>query len=176
MNSKEMAVKEVKNGRLAMVAFIGFAVQALVSRTGPIEGLAAHLGNPAGRNITYYLTEGLTRELVGVAFFCVVFFVCLFGAARFCLFACRARALTTDTAALSLPHPPSQRSTRTEAATYYKGARRDALPPERNVNAAQEGGVCVCVRASKQARHCPPPSPVDPTRACFCPPPFHLSS
>ena len=131
MNSKEMAVKEVKNGRLAMVAFIGFAVQALVSRTGPIEGLAAHLGNPAGR---------------------------------------------TDTAALSLPHPPSQRSTRTEAATYYKGARRDALPPERNVNAAQEGGVCVCVRASKQARHCPPPSPVDPTRACFCPPPFHLSS
>ena len=39
------------------VAFIGFAVQALVSRTTPLEGLGAHLGNPAGRNITYYLTH-----------------------------------------------------------------------------------------------------------------------
>jgi hypothetical protein len=30
------------------VAFVGFAVQALVSRTGPIEGLTKHLANPAG--------------------------------------------------------------------------------------------------------------------------------
>jgi hypothetical protein len=47
----------VKNGRLAMVAFVGFAVQAIATRTTPLEGLAAHLGNPAGRNITYYLTH-----------------------------------------------------------------------------------------------------------------------
>jgi len=52
MNSASMAVKEVKNGRLAMVAFIGFAVQALVTRTGPVEGLTNHLANPFGYNIT----------------------------------------------------------------------------------------------------------------------------
>lgn len=51
MNSGEMAVKEVKNGRLAMVAFIGFAVAALVTRQGPLEALSAHLGNPFQNNI-----------------------------------------------------------------------------------------------------------------------------
>ena len=39
------------------VAFIGFCVQALATRTTPLEGLFAHLGNPTGRNITYYLTH-----------------------------------------------------------------------------------------------------------------------
>eukprot|EP00195_Chlamydomonas_chlamydogama_P016877 CAMPEP_0202890088 /NCGR_PEP_ID=MMETSP1392-20130828/600_1 /ASSEMBLY_ACC=CAM_ASM_000868 /TAXON_ID=225041 /ORGANISM="Chlamydomonas chlamydogama, Strain SAG 11-48b" /LENGTH=216 /DNA_ID=CAMNT_0049573579 /DNA_START=75 /DNA_END=725 /DNA_ORIENTATION=- len=57
MNSPANATKEVKNGRLAMVAFVGFAVQALVSRTQPIEGLQAHLSDPFGKNITYYLTH-----------------------------------------------------------------------------------------------------------------------
>lgn len=41
---------------LLQVAFIGFAVQALASRTQPIEGLLKHLGNP-GYNITYTLTH-----------------------------------------------------------------------------------------------------------------------
>ena len=34
-----------------MVAFVGFAVQALVTREGPVEGLVAHLANPFGHNI-----------------------------------------------------------------------------------------------------------------------------
>lgn len=38
------------------VAFVGFAVQALASRTQPIEGLTKHLSNP-GYNITYTLTH-----------------------------------------------------------------------------------------------------------------------
>lgn len=49
--SKDNATKEVKNGRLAMVAFIGFAVQALVTRQGPIEALTSHLSNPFSNNI-----------------------------------------------------------------------------------------------------------------------------
>jgi len=51
LNSEANAVKEIKNGRLAMVAFVGFAVQALVTREGPIEGLFGHLSNPFSHNI-----------------------------------------------------------------------------------------------------------------------------
>ncbi|CAG9465456.1 unnamed protein product [Pedinophyceae sp. YPF-701] len=51
MNSASMAEKEVKNGRLAMVAFAGFAIQAVVTRTGPVEGLGKHLADPFGYNI-----------------------------------------------------------------------------------------------------------------------------
>ncbi|EFN54677.1 hypothetical protein CHLNCDRAFT_24450 [Chlorella variabilis] len=52
MNSPSMATKEVKNGRLAMVAFIGFCVQAsaLVTREGPVEALQSHLSSPFENN------------------------------------------------------------------------------------------------------------------------------
>jgi light-harvesting complex I chlorophyll a/b binding protein 5 len=50
MNSPEMAVKEVKNGRLAMVAFVGFAMAALVARQGPLDALASHLSSPFSNN------------------------------------------------------------------------------------------------------------------------------
>jgi len=52
MNSPEMKVKEVKNARLAMVAFVGFMVQGLVTRAGPLDGLSYHMADPFGYNIT----------------------------------------------------------------------------------------------------------------------------
>jgi light-harvesting complex I chlorophyll a/b binding protein 5 len=51
MNSPEMAVKEVKNGRLAMVAFIGIATGSLATREGPLAMLGAHLSSPFENNI-----------------------------------------------------------------------------------------------------------------------------
>ena len=51
---------------LPQVAFVGFAVQALVTRTGPIEGLTKHLADPFGKNITYFVTHS-PEVLAGTA-------------------------------------------------------------------------------------------------------------
>lgn len=51
MDSPEMRVKEVKNGRLAMLAFLGFASQAAVRGLGPIACLGLHLDDPGHNNI-----------------------------------------------------------------------------------------------------------------------------
>jgi hypothetical protein len=49
--SADMKVKEVKNARVAMVAFVGFATQALVTRQSPLDNLQAHLADPFHNNI-----------------------------------------------------------------------------------------------------------------------------
>jgi len=51
MKSDESLLKEIKNGRLAMVAFLGFTSQAAVRGLGPIACLQAHLADPGHVNI-----------------------------------------------------------------------------------------------------------------------------
>lgn len=51
MRSAETELKEVKNGRLAMLAFVGFCSQAAVRGLGPIDSLKAHIADPWHQNI-----------------------------------------------------------------------------------------------------------------------------
>ena len=47
----EAQVKEIKNGRLAMVACMGFFAQGAVTHEGPVAALGKHLANPWAYNV-----------------------------------------------------------------------------------------------------------------------------
>ena len=50
----ELKVKEIKNGRLAMVSILGYYAQALVTKEGPVANWLDHLADPSGTNIFSY--------------------------------------------------------------------------------------------------------------------------
>jgi len=53
----ELKVKEIKNGRLAMVAILGFAIQSAVTAEGPYANWSKHVADPFGYNLVTILSS-----------------------------------------------------------------------------------------------------------------------
>merc|ERR1711904_340899 len=48
-----LKTKEIKNGRIAMMAYVGISCSYVSSGKGPLEALAFHLQNPWDHNVLY---------------------------------------------------------------------------------------------------------------------------
>jgi hypothetical protein len=57
----ELKVKEIKNGRLAMVSVLAFAIQSAVTKEGPYANWSKHVADPFGYNLTTVLGAGEER-------------------------------------------------------------------------------------------------------------------
>jgi len=67
LDAPDKRVKEIKNGRLAMLAFLHCVSSYAVTGLSPLEGLQAHMANPQAVNI---FTSAVGGETVAFVAFC----------------------------------------------------------------------------------------------------------